>query len=98
MQDPTQTQQIAMLLGLAGSAHHYYEQTVLQGVYDQEWSERYARCALEHGLNNLLGRSLSVEECRDFLMQNDQMFQVSQSVQSWASYTAEQLVQQYGNP
>lgn len=91
----TSTTQITALLVAAGNAHHQYEQTVLKGVYDQDWPEWYARYCLEQGLNTLLTQTLTLEECRDFFQQSYQAFQLAQA-RNWADYTARQLVADYG--
>lgn len=38
--------ELAAALKAAGSAHHEYEQTVLNGVYDQQWPMFYAAFVL----------------------------------------------------
>ena len=39
---PPQFSELAAALNAAGSAHHEYEQTVLKGVFDEQWPMFYA--------------------------------------------------------
>ncbi|CAN5573683.1 hypothetical protein BH23CHL7_BH23CHL7_10590 [soil metagenome] len=50
------------LLEEAEQAHGVYESTALNGVYDTDWPRWYAAYAVDHGLGELLGRDISVEE------------------------------------
>ena len=62
-----QTTAIAELLAQAGNAHHHYEQTILNGVYHEEWADWYADYAIAHGLNSLLTNPLTVDQLSHFL-------------------------------
>jgi hypothetical protein len=55
------------LLSEAEEAHGVYETTELNGVYDQNWPRWYAQWAVEHGISDLIGRPVSVEELARFL-------------------------------
>ena len=88
--------QITALLDLAGQAHHHYEQTVLNGVYDQDWPDWYADYALIHGLGNQLQRSPTAAELSQFLKSEYEAFKVSHPQESWATHTARQLIAIYG--
>ncbi len=88
---------IANLLSQAGSAHHVFEQTILKGVYDQEWPAWYAQYVIEHGLNDLLGRPVTVEQLGRFLAENYELYKRENSKLSWADYTAQQINENFGN-
>jgi len=64
------TAPIIDLLSRAGAAHHTYEQTILQGVYDQNWPTWYAEYAIEHGLNALLQGEMTVEQLGRFFRES----------------------------
>jgi hypothetical protein len=55
------------LLGETEAAHGAYETTELNGVYDEQWPQWYAAYAVEHGIGEIVGREVSVEELRDLL-------------------------------
>jgi hypothetical protein len=88
MTNPENVKNIAALLIQAGSAHHVYEQTVLKGVYDQDWPNWYADYLVQHALNSLLTRPLSVAEVSQLLASSTEQHKVVHSTQSWADYTA----------
>ncbi len=87
---------ISELLSRAGAAHHTYEQTVLQGAYDPEWPTWYAEYAIEHGLNELLPRAMTVSELSQFLIESNQRYEQSGKVQVWADFTAADLAGREG--
>lgn len=87
---------ITALLRQAGQAHHHYEQTVLKGVYDQDWPDWYARYALDQGLAVYLQQSPTVEALREVLNVSYQAYQATHSRQPWADYTAQHLLATYG--
>jgi hypothetical protein len=88
MTNPENIKNITTLLTQAGSAHHVYEQTVLNGVYDQDWSNWYADYLVQHALNSLLPRSLNVAEVSQLLASSTAQYKAADSSQSWAEYTA----------
>jgi hypothetical protein len=87
--------EIASLLTQAGNAHHHYEQTVLNGVYDRDWHIWYAEYAIEHGLNKLLERALTLEQLSQFLSQTNDRYEAEKSARSWANYTAQKIVESF---
>jgi hypothetical protein len=87
--------EIASLLTQAGNAHHHYEQTVLNGVYDHDWSIWYAEYAIEHCLGKLLERSLSLEQLSQFLSQTNDRYEAEKPDQSWANYTAHKILNSF---
>jgi hypothetical protein len=88
----TTVAQIAKLLAEAGTAHHQYEQTVLKGVYDQEWPAWYAGYILERGLNSMLRRPVNRDTLSQFLLQSNEMRQKQVPEPGWVEYTAHDIV------
>jgi hypothetical protein len=91
--NPNTVNQVTQLLSQAGSAHHVFEQSVLKGVYDQEWPTWYAQYVIEHGFNDLLGQPLTVEHLGRFLAENYELYKRENSKLGWADYTAQQIVE-----
>ena len=50
------------LLAETEAAHGAYETTELNGVYDQEWPRWYAAYAVEHGIGEIVGHSVRVDD------------------------------------
>jgi hypothetical protein len=95
MQEQAQ-QQIAALLSETGAAHGAYEEGELNGVYDQNWPAWYAAYLVEHGLNDIVGAALAVEQLSQLLKQYDQDYQHEQPHESWPAYYACRLVLEFG--
>ena len=89
------TSKIAQLLGQAGSAHHHFEQTVLKGVYDEEWPDWYAGYLLEHGLNDLLPQSVTQAELGQFLYHSNQTRTQRRPEPNWVDYTVRDLITKF---
>lgn len=90
------TTQIAKLLAEAGSAHHYFEQVVLKGVYDQDWPAWYADYILEHGLNTLLEQPVNKEGFSQFLFESNELRKQQTPEPDWVDYTAREIVARWG--
>jgi hypothetical protein len=88
---------IANLLSQASSAHHHFEQTILKGVYDQEWPAWYAHYVIVHGLEELLPTPVTVEQLGRFLAENYEVYKRENSKQGWADYTAQQIAAAWSN-
>lgn len=88
---------IANLLSQAGSAHHHFEQTVLKGIYDQEWPAWYSEYVVQHGLGELLPTPVTVEQLGRFLAENYELYQRENSKQNWADFTAQQIAANWRN-
>jgi hypothetical protein len=88
---------IANLLSQAGSAHHHFEQTVLKGIYDQEWPAWYADHVIQHGLGELLPGPVTVEQLSRFLSENYEVYKRENSKLGWADYTAQQIAAHWRN-
>lgn len=93
----TNVTQITDLLSQAGSAHHHFEQTVLKGVYDQEWPVWYADYVIQHGLKELLPTPVTVEQLSQFLRDNYEVYRQENSKLGWAEYTAAHIAAHWRN-
>jgi hypothetical protein len=84
---------LADLLGRTGQAHGAYEESVLGGVYDQEWAAWYAAWAVEHGIGELIGRPIGAEELARFLAAtNAELERLDpRPTESWAAWTARRI-------
>ena len=85
-------QAVAALLVQAGSAHGVYEENELNGVYDQNWPEWYAAYLVEHGLSELLGTPVTVEQLSGLLKQYDQDYKRERPGVGWPQFYAERLI------
>ncbi|MFN8456590.1 MAG: hypothetical protein U0401_18300 [Anaerolineae bacterium] len=88
---------IANLLSQAGSAHHHFEQTVLKGVYDQDWPAWYADYVIAHDLGELLPAPITAEQLGRFLATNYEIYKQEGSKLGWADYTAHQIATHFLN-
>ena len=79
---------VAALLGRAGAAHGVYEERELGGVYDQQWPRWYADYLVGHGLGDLVGMALSVEQVADWLIACDTAYKAERPPVGWAEYYA----------
>ena len=89
------TAKISKLLAQAGAAHHHFEQTILNGVYDEDWPNWYAGYLLDNGLGELLGEQLSPERLAHFLDQSNEARKQQTPEPAWADYTAEAVVARF---
>ena len=85
--------QIADLLKRAKTEHGEYEQSVLNGVFDQAWDLWYASWLVEHGINDLLNVDLTSTDLAELLTGLNDQHQQTDPSKDWAQYTAEQLVE-----
>jgi hypothetical protein len=85
---------VAALLRSAEGAHAMYEADELGGVYDEAWPRWYATYAVEHGLADLLGRDVSVDQLTTFLTGSYADFASADPKpdEPWAEYTATRIV------
>jgi hypothetical protein len=88
------TEQVESLLIQAEEAHGQYEQTILHGVYDQDWSTWYASYVIEQGIEKVLNSPFSREQLSQFLSQSYEQYTAEQSQKTWAAYTAHKLVEE----
>lgn len=84
---------VATLLREAEGAHALYEADALNGVYDQDWPRWYATYAVEHGLAEILGQDLAVDELTMFLAASYADFASvhPKPDEPWAEYTATRI-------
>lgn len=88
---------VTALLFQTGAAHGVYEETQLNGVYDQDWHIWYANWVLEHGLNQLLHTDFEGGVLATLLLEINDAHRHSHSGESWALFTAHWLVEKYQN-
>ena len=84
------TDAIRTLLTQTSDAHGRYEETELQGVYDQDWARWYAAYAIEHGIGDLIGHAVTTDQLAAFLTSSNVKFERVEPKpdESWAAYTA----------
>ena len=75
-------------------AHGTFEETELNGVYDQEWARWYAAYAVEHGIGALVGKPITTDQLAQFLASSNAEFERAEPTPSepWAAYTARRVV------
>ena len=75
-------------------AHGTFEETELNGVYDQEWARWYAAYAVEHGIGALVGKPITTDQLAQFLASSNAEFERAERTPSepWAAYTARRVV------
>ncbi len=89
------THRVESLLIQAEQAHGHYEQTVLNGVYDQDWAIWYANYAIDQGMEKVLNRSFLGERLSQFLSQSYEQYKAEKSQKTWAAYTSQKLVEEW---
>ena len=84
---------VSALLVETMEAHGKFEETELNGVYDQEWARWYAAYAVEHELGNLVGHAVTTDQLAQFLASSNVEFAQAapKTAESWANYTARRL-------
>lgn len=87
------TQGVSALLSATEAAHGQYEMTELSGVYDQDWPRWYAAYAVEHGLGELVGHDVPVDQLAAFLEGAFERFRAEkrEPTDSWADWTARHI-------
>jgi hypothetical protein len=84
-------QEITTLLDQAGAAHGRYEESELNGVYDQEWARWYAAYAVEQGLSALLDHTVTAEQVAAFFSCSFEDYKRDGITENWSAYTARRL-------
>ncbi len=84
---------IDALLVQTMEAHGRFEESELQGVYDQEWPRWYATYAVEHGMGALVGHDLTSDQLAAFLSSSNSQFEHAdpKPTDPWATYTARRI-------
>lgn len=87
------TEALEALLVHTAEAHDAFEQSELNGVYDQDWPRWYATYAVEHGIGALVGHSVTTEHLAAFLARSNLDLERTESGQRepWAAYTARRI-------
>lgn len=87
--------QVESLFIQAEQAHGQYEQTILNGIYDQDWASWYATYTIEQGLEKVLNRPVAEERLSQFLSQSYEQYKAEQAQKTWAAFTAQKLVEEW---
>jgi hypothetical protein len=84
---------LTSLLSETGQAHGRFEQTELNGVYDQQWPTWYAAYAVDHGIGELIGRAVTADELAAFMATTNAEFEriEPKASEPWAFYTARRI-------
>ena len=90
------TEAIQELLVAAEKAHGVYEATELNGVYDEDWPQWYARYAVDHGIGDLVGREVETDRLARLLSTGFDDFKQVQpdSSEPWSAYLARRIVEE----
>lgn len=88
-----QIRALEALLAQTESAHGVFETTALKGVYDEAWPRWYAQYAIDHGIGDLLGRAVTVDQLARFLATSWDEVEHDEQRRSepWPTYTARGL-------
>lgn len=87
---------IVNLLSQASTAHHHYEQTELNGVFDQDWATWYAQYVVKHDLQQFIGTQVPTDRLSQLLAQSTESHKQEKSEKSWADYIALKIVDAFG--
>ena len=84
---------IEALLARTMEAHGTFEETELNGVYDQEWPAWYAAWAVEHGIAEPIGHPVTPDQLGRFLADTNVEFEQAEPApsESWQAYTARRI-------
>jgi hypothetical protein len=85
---------VTELLRATEAAHGVFETTELNGVYDKEWPRWYAAYAVEHGIGQMVGHAVTVDQLGQFLETSFKEFENADPKPSdpWAAYIAGRIV------
>lgn len=94
--DADRVARTAALLAETEYAHGAYEAEELNGVYDQAWPSWYASYAVEHGLADVLGRSVDAETTAAFLERTYAEYEATDPPPAapWAEFLARRMVEE----
>lgn len=84
---------LTALLAQTGEAHGAFEETELNGVYDQEWPRWYAAYAVDHGIGALVGHDITADDLARFLASSNADLEriEAASREPWATYAARRI-------
>ena len=86
-------EQIEELLLRTENAHGQYEETELNGVYDQSWPQWYAAYLIQHGLSAIVQQEITAEQLSVFLAKSFEAFKKNNLGLGWEEYTARKLIE-----
>lgn len=89
------TQKLSALLAQAKEAHTQFEKIELGGEYDEQWADWYADFLVTGGLGALLGIEADVDQLASQLNEISQRHKAERTAESWADYTARELLNTY---
>ncbi len=94
--DTSAAERVSRLLTEAEDAHGVYETEALGGVYDQAWAAWYATYLVEHGIAEVLGRSVTADALGRVLAETFEEYRATSDParESWADWTARRLVRE----
>ena len=87
------TAAVAALFVQAQDAHHEFEATELNGVYDEAWPRWYAEYTVENGLGGLVGHAIATDRLAQFLVDSYAEFEVAEPKPSepWPAYIGRRI-------
>jgi len=87
------TAAVEALFVQAQEAHHEFEATELNGVYDEEWPRWYAEYAVENGLGGLVGQAIATDRLGRFLADSYGEFAAAdpKAGEPWPAYIARRI-------
>jgi hypothetical protein len=88
-------EKLAKLLADAQKAHHDYETTELEGVFDEQWPQWYADFLVSNGFADLLAVEADLDELASRLSEISQRHKAERIDESWAAYTSRNLIESY---
>lgn len=88
-------EKLAKLLSDAQNAHHDYETTELEGVFDEQWPQWYADFLMSNGFADLLAVEADMDQLASRLSEISQRHKAERIDESWADYTAHNLLEAY---
>ena len=88
---------VEALLTETEAAHGVFESTELKGVYDQEWATWYASYAVNHGIDKLVGRTVSAEELAELLTSSFAAFKAAAPAptEPWQAWMARRIAEEF---
>lgn len=79
---------LVALLEQTQVAHRKYELAELDGVYDSNWANWYARYLVDNGIGQLLDRPVNAQELEEGLHAADASHRANAPQQKWVEYYA----------
>lgn len=88
-----ETAALVALLEQTQIAHRKYELAELDGVYDNDWANWYARYLVEHNIGQLLGQPLTAQDLETRLREADISHSANAPQEKWVEYYASFLLE-----